>query len=500
MSRRIGAPYPAFLALVGAGLAFVPGAPKFELEPDLALAVFVAPVLVEAGYGMSMRDLKRDWKPVAGLVIVAVGLTTLATALVARWLAPGMPWVAAIALGAIVAPPDAVAASTVLRHINPPRRLVTILEGESLLNDASALVIYRAAVIAAGAHFAFATDGLRLLASVPISLVAGVLLGLGAARLVARFTDAPSAILVQFVATFGVWLAAERLHLSAVLTVVAYAVTIGRLAPRNMPARLRLPSHSVWETAIFFLNALAFVLIGLQIGPIMARLDGAERAFYFKVSLAVLATVIVVRFVWVFCYGAGVAARARLRGFSPINPAVRPTARAGLIVSWCGMRGIVTLAAALALPQGGADGAGAFPHRDLIVFCAFVIVLGTLVLQGFTLGPLLRALDFPEDEAHRREVGHARTEAMRCALASLEGEEGEAAERVRAEYASLIAIADSSPEAFAPSVSQEDKLRQRAVIAARRRLLELRHSSEIGDDAFRVIETELDRMEMSVVG
>lgn len=499
VSRKIGAPYPAFLALVGAAIALVPGAPKFHLEPDLALALFVAPVLVEAGYGVSVRDLRRDWKPVAGLVIVAVALTTIAVALVARWLFPALPWAAAIALGAIVAPPDAVAASTVLRHVNPPRRLVTILEGESLLNDASALVVYRAAVLAAGAHFAILGDGLALVASVPVSVVFGLAAGYVFSLLARRFKDAPSAILFQFVFAFGVWLAAERLHLSAVLAVVTYAVFVGRVTPTKMPARLRLPSHSVWATAIFFLNALAFVLIGLQIGPIMDRLDESERLVYLQTALTVLATVIAVRFAWVFLYGFGVALRARLRGYSPINPAVRPTARAGLIVSWCGMRGIVSLAAALALPQGAFDGEGAFPERDLIVFCAFVVVLGTLVMQGFTLGPLLRRLDFPEDEAHEREIGFARTEAMRAALASLEGEQGEAAERVRAEYASLVAIADSAPEAFAPSVSQEDRLHQRAIVAARRKILEMRASGEIGDDAFSIIQTELDRMEMSVV-
>ncbi len=498
LSRKIGAPYPAFLALVGAGLAFAPGMPRVELEPELALALFVAPVLVEAGYGVSVRDLRRDWRPVAGLVLVAVALTTIVVALVARWLWPALPLAAAIALGAIVAPPDAVAASTVLRHVNPPRRLVTILEGESLLNDASALVIYRAAVIAAGAHFAFWTDGLALLASVPVSVGFGWLCALAFARLSRRFEDAPSAILVQFVFAFGVWLAAERLHLSAVLAVVTYAVVVGRIAPAKMPARLRLPSHSVWETAIFFLNALAFVLIGLQIGPIMERLDARERLNYFEIALAVLATVVAVRFAWVFLYGAGVALRARLRGYSPINPAVRPTARAGLIVSWCGMRGILSLAAALALPQGAADGQGAFPERDLIVFCAFVVVLGTLVLQGFTLGPLLRVLDLPQDEQHDREIGHARTEAMRAAHAALESQAGEAAERVRAEYASLVAIADSAPDAFAPSVSQEDRLHQRAIIAARRRLLEMRAAGEIGDDAFQIVQRQLDRLEMSV--
>jgi len=491
-SRRVGAPYPAFLALVGAGVAFLPGFPRVELAPDLALALFLAPVLVDAGFDMSIRELKRDWVAVASLVLGAVVATTVAVAIVARWLTPGLAWAPAIALGAIVAPPDAVAASAVLRHINPPRRLVSILEGESLFNDASALVIFRGAVVAA--TFAMTSTTIPLLVlSVPASLLAGWALGMVLPRLNARIADAPTAILTQFLTAFGVWLAAERLHLSGVLTLVAFAATASRAV--RTPARLRLPSWAVWETAIFFLNVLAFVLIGLQIEPIFERLDADARVRYLLVGGAVLATVIVVRFVWVFLNGAGVWVYARLRGFSPINPGVRPGWRGGLVVSWAGMRGIVTLAAALALP----DGDNAFPHRDLILFCAFVVVLGTLVLQGFTLGPLLRLLDLPQDNQLERESGFARTEALRAALASLDGEDSDAARRVRDEYAGLIAIADADDDAYAPPLSEEDRLRARAIAAARGRLSELRRSGEIGDDAYHRVEEELDRSEIGVV-
>ena len=491
-SRRVGAPYPAFLALVGAGVAFIPGFPRVDLSPDLALAIFLAPVLVDAGFDVSIRELKRDWVPVTSLVLGAVVVTTISVALVARWLTPGLGWAAAIALGAIVAPPDAVAASAVLKHINPPRRIVSILEGESLFNDASALVIFRGALIAATFSMTSSTIPLLVL-SVPASLMAGWAIGMILPRLNAHITDAPTAILAQFLTAFGVWLAAERLHLSGVLTLVAFAATASRTT--KTPARLRLPSFAVWETAIFFLNVLAFVLIGLQVEPIFERLDYNARWQYLTVGGAVLATCILVRFAWVFLNGAGVRLYGNLRGFSPINPAVRPGWRGGLVVSWAGMRGIVTLAAALALP----DGDNPFPHRDLIVFCAFAVVLGTLVIQGFTLGPLLRLLDFPQDEMLEKETGFARTEALRAAFASLDGEDSEAARRVRDEYAGLIAIADAEDDAFAPPLSEEDRLRARAISAARSRLNELRFAGEIGDDAFHRVEEELDRSEIGVV-
>src|SRR5690348_12982009 len=280
-ARRIGAPYPAFLALGGAALAFVPGAPRLVLDPDLALALFVAPVLLDAAYDTSVRDLKSNWAPVAGLVLVAVGLTTAAVAVVAHALVPGLSWAAAIALGAIVAPPDAAAATAVLRQVRLPRRLLTIVEGESLLNDASALLIYRVAVGAVvasvGGAFSLGKVAPAFLLGIAGSIIAGPLLGWAYLRLVRRLAqDAPSQIILQFVGTFVIWTLADRIGLSGVLTIVCYAIAIAREAPDRTPARLRVPSYAVWETAVFVLNVLAFFLIGLQIRPIMEEIGRAH--------------------------------------------------------------------------------------------------------------------------------------------------------------------------------------------------------------------------------
>src|SRR4051812_37911123 len=216
-ARRIGAPYPVSVALGGALLAFVPAAGSFTLPPELALALFVAPVLLDAAYDTSLRDLRDNWAPVTGLVIFAVGLTTAAVAVVAHALVPSMPWAAAIALGAIVAPPDAVAATAVLRPLRPPHRLLTILEGESLLNDASALLIYRLAVagVAAGG-FSIGTIAPTFLLAVAGSLVVGPALGWCTLRLLGHVRHVPTSIILQFVTTFGVWLVAEGIGLSGV--------------------------------------------------------------------------------------------------------------------------------------------------------------------------------------------------------------------------------------------------------------------------------------------
>src|ERR1700742_2042956 len=206
----MGVPYPAFLAVGGAGLALIPGVPRFELKPELALAVFVAPVLLDAAYDASPRDLKDNWGPLTGLVLVAVSLTTFAVAWVARWFEPGMPWPAAVALGAIVAPPDAAAATAVLKQVRPPHRIVTILEGESLLNDASALLIYRIAIGAVAGHGLSALDlAPTFLLGVVVSLVFGPVVAWLYLPLARRIHDTPSSIVFQFISTFSIWIVAD---------------------------------------------------------------------------------------------------------------------------------------------------------------------------------------------------------------------------------------------------------------------------------------------------
>ncbi|MEP6915380.1 MAG: sodium:proton antiporter [Acidobacteriota bacterium] len=489
-ARRVGAPYPVFLALGGVLLAFVPGAPSFTVLPELALALFVAPVLLDAAYDTSPRDLRDNWGPVATLVVVAVGLTTVAVALVARWLMPGLAWAPAIALGAIVAPPDAAAATAVLRQLKPPHRILTILQGESLLNDASALLIYRLAVGAVAAHgFAIREVGPTFLFAVIGSLIVGPALGWMMLRLTRRITDVPTAIIFQFGSTFGVWILADRIGLSGVLTMVCYAITAARTAPERTPARIRIPSYAVWETVVFVLNVLAFVFIGLQIRPILSALDPAARGRYFVVGGAVLVTVIVVRVAWHMLFNAAIRWWERRAGFRPPRPMLRPTVGSGLVISWSGMRGIVTLAAALALPP-------AFPYRDLIVLTAFLVVLGTLTLQGLTLGPLLRALDLHDDDPVGQEVSAARERAMHAGLAAIQPDESPAVELVRQEFiAHLGSTVRTASGEIAASTHRE--VLRRALHAARHAVLAMRASEEIGDDAFHQIEEELDWIEMS---
>ncbi|HEY7113749.1 MAG TPA: sodium:proton antiporter [Thermoanaerobaculia bacterium] len=487
-ARRLGAPYPAFLALGGALLAFVPGAPKFTIDPEVALALFVAPVLLDAAYDTSLRDLRENWIAVGSLSVVCVVLTTATVGFVVRALVPAIPWAAAFALGAIVSPPDAAAATAVLRSLRPPYRILKILEGESLLNDASALLIYRLAVGAVAMH-AFSTQA--LVPTLGLVLIGSVAAGLALSWVMLWVTrticDVPTAIIVQFVGTFGVWIVADRLGLSSVLTTVTFAMSVARRAPATTPARIRIPSYAVWESAVFVLNVLAFVFIGLQLRPILQSLAPDVRTRYLLVAAAVVATVILVRIAWVMTHNTLARSRIRRVGFHPPRPMSPPTVGSGLVISWAGMRGIVSLAAALALPAGGPE--GSFPYRDLIVLTAFAVVLGTLVLQGLTLRPLLRALDLREDDPVGREVDEARRRALDAAYAALGDERSPAALALRQAFDARL---NRGPEAD-PSQGE-----LRALVEARRVVFEMRAQDDIGDDAFHRLEEEFDWIEMGI--
>lgn len=485
IARRIGIPYPTLLALGGVAIALVPGTPRLDLPPELILTLFVAPVLLDAAYDASLRDLRDNWRPVFSLVLVAVGLTTLATAIVARLFLPDLPWAAAIALGALLAPPDAVAALAVLAQVSPPHRIRKTLEGESLLNDASALLIYRLAVTTVSTGgFSFGTAIPTFAVVLVGSLAFGWFMARPTQALVRRITDAPTSVIAQFALTFLVWLAAEKMGLSGVITMVVFGLTMAHSAV-TLPAYLRIPSFAIWESITVVLNVLAFTLIGLQIRPILESLNGPALLQYGMGALAILATVILVRLVWVLGYnalrhGSGRREEAAAR----TDPS---SLRGGLVIGWAGMRGIVTLAAAMALP---AD----FPHRDFMQLTAFVVVLGTLTIQGLTLRPLLLLLRLPKDGTIEDEVRRAREAALEAALTTLAGEVTPAALRLREEFAEALALARRGDD---PRDRSDNALRRRLVTVARQAITQLRSHGTIGDDAFQKVEEELDWLEIS---
>lgn len=495
IARKLKLPYPSLLALGGTALALVPDMPLFTFDPALTLALFVAPVLLDAAFDTSVRDLKRLWVPVLCLVVIAVGITTLAVAWLVHELVPGMPWAACIALGAIVAPPDAAAASAVLRSLNIPHGMVVLLEGESLLNDATALLIYRLAVTAVmGTEFTGTYISLQAGAMLA-SVVAGFAFAHLYTRIMRFIPDIPSSIVLQFVGTFGLWILADEIGLSAIVTVVVYAITASRIVPQLTPAQLRLPSYAVWETVVFVLNVLAFVLIGLQLRPILAELEPAQREQYMSVALAVLGMVVAVRILWVLLYNRAAWLKSRLFGPGRWPGPVRPSLGSSLIVSWCGMRGIVTLAAAYALPAGG-NGEAAFPYRELILLCAFTVVVGTLIVQGLTLRPLIHAMGLKDDGSVEHELQVVKERLALVALEILDDDGSAAARMLREEFVTPGPDGDGTVPESQRTI--RNRLRARVVAAQRDALVRMRNTAEIGDDAFRRVEEKLDHLEVNV--
>ena len=494
VARHLRVPYPAMLALAGSCVAALPFAPHLSIDPRLALALFVAPAVMDTAFDMPPREMLRIWLPLTSLAVVLVLLTTAAVAWAGSAIA-GLPFAAAVALGAIVAPPDAAAAVAILSQVKLPYRMVKVLEGESLLNDASALLIYRIAVGAvAMQHLKWS----EVAPTIALGLVGSVLAGLLAGRIIPHFmervTQVPSAIIVQFATTFMVWIAAEHLGLSGILTIVVYAITIAQTAPARMPARLRVPSYAVWETMVFVLNVLAFMLIGMQMRPIWTRLDTDVRWEYCVAAAWILLTVILVRLAWITFYRTTLRVLIAHGIYHPKDPKQVASPKGGLIISWCGMRGLVTLATAFALPEG-------FPYRDFILFSAFAVVLGTLVVQGLTLRPLILAFGLKDDDPVGAEVARARAVAYRAALDAIEDDPSEEAEILRLEYRAVLMQADDDPHGgITNGELPADPLRRRAIEAARKSIFSLRATEVIGDDAFHRIEEELDRAELSAGG
>lgn len=455
------------------------------------LALFVAPVLLDAAFDSSVRDLRRNIVPIAFLSLAAVAVTTLAVAFTAKALVPALPWAAAVALGAIVAPPDAAAATAVLRLIPAPFRIRNVLEGESLFNDASALLIYR---IAVAATLTAVPSGWQLAGSFALATAGSVIFGLIAAwvqvRVLRLLTEAPPSIVMQFIGGFGVWIVAERLGLSAIVTIVVFAMATARMAARS-PAVIRVPTYAVWETVVFALNVLAFMLVGLQIAPIWRDLQPVQREEYAVFALIILGVCVVVRLAWVMGYNGVAQLRNRRIGRHLSRAAHAPSFASGLIIGWAGMRGVVSLAAAYALPTG-------FPFRDLILLSVFAVVMGTLVVQGLTLGPLIRVMGFGNDGVLDGEIRKARAAITDAAIDHVSGRDDAPAKRLRAEYHERREALTTAGEGDGRVTLPVDDLAEEVLRTKRERLLAMRLSGEISDAAYYQIEEELDRRELAL--
>jgi Na+/H+ antiporter len=472
-------PYPILLVLGGLALGFIPGIPTVTLPPELVLVGVLPPLLYSASFFTSLRDFRRNLRPIGLLAVGLVVATMLAVAVVAR-LVTELSWPAAFVLGAVVAPTDPLAATAIARRFGLPRRIVTIVEGESLVNDATALVLYGVAVTAVttGA-FSIWDAGLDFAADV----VGGVAIGLAVGGVVAfvrkRLDNIPAEITISLLTGFLAYIPAQALHVSGVLAAVTVGFYLGWRSPEVSTPAMRLQVLPVWETLIFVLNALLFTLVGLQLRPILDALGNHSAADLVSDAFVVILTVVVVRLVWVFTVGD--------------YPA---------IVGWMGMRGAVSLAAALALPLE-IDAGTPFPGRELIIFLAFAVLVGTLVGQGLTLPKLVRKREFEDDGLEVKEHTKARIHAAKAALRRLDelaGEDwvrDETAERMRGLYnfrlSRFQARLDGEDDGAIERQSVDyQRLRRELLEAERSAIVGLRREGRISDDVMHRVERDLD--------
>jgi CPA1 family monovalent cation:H+ antiporter len=502
VAGRIGIPSPVLMSLGGLLLSLVPNRPLLVLGPDLVFLLILPPLLFGAAFFTSARELWRNARPIGLLAIGLVLATTVAVAVVVHAMVPTIGWAAAFALGAIVSPPDAVAATAIAQRLGLPPRLVTIIEGESLVNDATALVVLRLAVVAVGTG-TFSL-GEAAMSYVWVS-VGGVLTGLVVGWLVvqieARLTDPPVEVLLSLLAPIAAWLPAEQLGVSGVLSVVTAGIVLGRAAPRVMSSDTRVLGSGVWQMLVFTVNGLVFVLIGLQLPTIIEVVSAnASVGQVLLEALAVCVTVIVVRMVWVF--PATYLPRWLIPALRKREPSMDP--RLVTILGWSGMRGVVSLAAALALPNS-------VPFRDLLLFLTFSVILATLVGQGLTLPFLIRRLGVGDDGSVQHEEIHAREASVEAALGRLEELELEwpghleLIEQLRARYTHAEEHLEHDHEAEGlrePDQEQIDHeaIRRSVIDSQRVAIIDLRDRGIIGDAALRRVERDLDLEELRAEG
>jgi Na+/H+ antiporter len=490
LASAIGIPYPILLVIGGLALGFVPGLPEVELEPDLVLVLFLPPLLYVSAFFTSLRDLRYDLRGISLLAVGLVVATMCAVAVIAR-ATTGMPWAVAFALGAIVSPTDAIAATAVARRVGAPRRVVTVLEGESLLNDASALVAYRFAVGAAtGSGFVLWEAGLKFLLGAVGGIAIGLAVGWVVRQLRRRIDDPPAEVAISLFTGYAAFLPAEQLDLSGVLAAVTAGIYLGWYATELTTASTRIQITAVWEIVSFLLNATLFVLIGFQLQVVLEAIEGRSAGELLGLGALVSLTVIVTRYVWFFTIP--YVLRVVDRRESQVER--RGPARLRIVLGWAGLRGAVSLAAALALPVG-------FPERDLILFLTFAVILATLVLQGLSLPVLIRALGVEDDGGEEREELAARVAAADAALARLdelaqeEWTRDDTVERMRGLYGFRRRRFESRQvgDAALDERSSAYQRMVREVLAAQRAaLLRLRNERVISDEVMRRVEREID--------
>jgi monovalent cation/hydrogen antiporter len=492
-------PFPILLVLGGLALGFMPGIPTIQLPPDVVLFAVLPPLIYYSAYSTSLRDLRQNARAISLLAIVLVIATTVAVAAVAHSLIGGVSWSAAFVLGAIVSPTDPLAATKISHRLGVPRRIVAIIEGESLVNDGTALVLYKVAVAAVVAGtFSVWDAGLRFLWSIVGGIAIGLVIGYVVAEVRRRLDSPPLEVTIALMTGYFAFIPASAAGASGVLAVVTAGVYLGWRTPELTSVQTRLQGEGAWQIFAFLINALLFALVGLQLSHILDELTGISTTHLITDALLVTGAVVLTRIVWmpIGAYLPRWAFR-RVRERDPYPPLAYP-----IVISWAGMRGAVSLAAALALPLATKSGAP-FNERSLIIFLTFCVILGTLVVQGLTLPALIRLLRLEDDGSAAREEAKARIRAAEAALVRLDELVDEdwvredTAERMRGLYRfrreRFSARFDDGDDGGIESRSLDyQRLRRELLDAERGAVVALRREGVINDDVMLRVQRDLD--------
>ena len=505
LAKRLQTPYPIVLVIAGLLVGFIPGIPKVTLDPDLVFLVVLPPLLYSAAWVTSWRDFSYNLTSIASLAIGLVAFTVFGVAAAVSWVFAGIDWRTGFVLGAVVATTDAIAATSIAKRVGLPKRIVDILEGESLLNDATGLLAleFATAMVVYGQNPTVFSAAGRL----AYLVAAGIAIGLVLARIVEwfehRIDDGPIEIAVSLFVPYATYLAAEALHASGVLAVVAAGLYLSRRSSRFFSPSVRLQAYSVWASLTFILNGLVFVLIGLQLPYVLAGIREVPLAKLLLYGFLFSALLIVLRLIWSF---PGAYLSYFFRRHVLHQNEQPPSLRGVFVVGWTGMRGVIALAAAISLPQTIADGSP-FPHRDLIVFLTFAVILVTLVLQGLTLPPLIRALGLAAPTGPDCEEQHARRLMIEAALAHLNSrdraseppESTDLYDDIHKHYTHRLAnISHQDGQPHDPARDLYDRylaLSQELLDTERKTAVRLRDEGRINDEVLRQLEHELDLSE-----
>jgi Na+/H+ antiporter len=502
IARRLGIVYPIFLVIGGLLLGLVPGTPRIVIEPDLIFLIVLPPLLYIAAFSTPLRSLRANLGAIGSLAIGLVIVSAFGAAAVAHALIPGIPWAVALALGAIVAPPDEIAATAIAARLAVPRRIVTILEGESLLNDATALTIYAIAITAAtGGAFKPSTG----LATFTGALVGGSVVGLAVGWIIgqvrARIEDTPVEMTISLLTPYAAFLPAQQLGVSGVIATVAAGLYLGRRSSQITGPDARLTGRALWETLSFLLNGLVFIITGLEVPLLLRTLALATAVRLVGIGIVVSLTLVAIRAAWIF---ATVFLVPVLRG-EPRPPRLWGQA---LVLSWAGMRGVVSLAVTLTLPLTLPAG-GPFPAREAVLIVTLTVIVFTLLGQGLTLPWLIRRLRLGTDTELREEEATARQHLVEAATRRIDQlypvwpghrpllDRLRDTYQHRSEHVERQRDASSSGEEDREIIEHREI--QRTVIDSEREaLLRLRADGAIDDDVLRALERELDLEERRV--